>query len=105
MIRHSPPGAASRGDKKAVFVAAVEQAEQFFTAADAVGSATKPVLLFYALSQASRSIAAASVSARQDQWRLGGGHGLTVRAMQAVGTSGLSSLTVRDHGKGTFTGL
>jgi len=83
----------------------MEQAEQFFTAAEAVGPATKPVLLFYALSQASRSIAAASVSAAQAHWRLGGGHGLTVGPMQGVGTSGLSSLTMQDHGRGTFTGL
>ena len=83
----------------------MEQAEQFFSAAQAVGPPTKPVLLFYGLSQAARSIAAASVTAQQSEWRLGGGHGITVGAMQGVSSSGLASLTLRDTGKGSFTAL
>ncbi|MGY1593084.1 YaaC family protein [Geodermatophilus sp. SYSU D00708] len=104
-IRHEPPGAARRGDRKAVFGAAMEQAEQFFAAAQAVGPATKPVLLFYGLSQAARSVAAASLSARHDEWRLAGGHGLRVGPMQGVVRTGIASLELQDSGRGTFTGL
>lgn len=83
----------------------MEQAEQFFSAAQAVGPATKPVLLFYGLSQAARTVAAASPSARQGEWRLGGGHGLTVGPMQGIAGVGLASLLLKDRGRGTFTGL
>lgn len=83
----------------------MEQAEQFFSAAQAVGPPTKPVLLFYGLSQAARSIAAAARTAHQSDWRLGGGHGITVGPMQGVGSAGLATLTLRDSGKGSFTAL
>ncbi|MBF9071728.1 YaaC family protein [Streptacidiphilus fuscans] len=43
-----------------VFSSALEQAEQFFKAAAAVGPETQPVLAFYGLSQAGRAIAAAA---------------------------------------------
>ncbi|MGZ3303803.1 MAG: YaaC family protein [Isosphaeraceae bacterium] len=104
-IRSSPPGAAQNGDRRAVFGAALEQAEQFFSAAGSVGPATKPVLLFYGLSQATRSIAAASVSTEEEAWRLPGGHGIKARAMQGVVNFGLASLTLQDRGRGGFTVL
>lgn len=58
-LRHSPPGHAARGQRRELFSAALEQAEQFFRAADSVGYDTKPVMLYYGLSQASQAILAA----------------------------------------------
>lgn len=57
-LRHRPPGHAARGDKRDLFSAALEQSEQFFRAADAVGYETKPVMLYYGVSQAAQAILA-----------------------------------------------
>src|SRR5713226_8519062 len=77
-LRHQPPGAArKRSQRREVFCAALEQAEQLFTAAEAVGDATRPILLFYGLSQAGRAIAAASTDADSNHYRLSG-HGIAV---------------------------
>lgn len=71
-LRASPPGLAAGDDaRRSVFAAALEQAEQFLSAASAVGFATKPVQLFYALSQSGRAIAAARAD---EPWRING-HG------------------------------
>lgn len=60
-LRADPPGAAAaRGARRRTFQSALEQAQQFMAAAEAVGYATRPVQLFYALSQGSRAILAAS---------------------------------------------
>jgi hypothetical protein len=57
-LRANPPGRAAEDDRRrSVFAASLEQAEQFLSAAVDVGHATKPVQLFYALSQAGRAIA------------------------------------------------
>jgi hypothetical protein len=81
--RCDPPGAASQHDhRRRTYVFALEQAEQMFRAAAAVGTATRPLLVFYGLSQAGRAIAAASVRfANGDDWQLRG-HGI-----KAVGDS------------------
>lgn len=74
--RADPPGAAG-GDKRrrAVFVAALEQAEQLFRSAAVDGVASRPLTLFYGLSQAGRALAAASPQAGAGDWELKG-HGL-----------------------------
>lgn len=60
-LRADPPGAAAaRGARRRTFQSALEQAQQFMAAAEAVGYATRPVQLFYALSQGGRAILAAS---------------------------------------------
>lgn len=66
-LRSSPPDNAGRGARRDLFSAALEQAEQFFRAADAVGYETKPVLLYYGLSQASQAILAARRSTRDEK--------------------------------------
>lgn len=71
-LRAAPPGLAAKNDRRRVFVASLEQAEQLFRAAESVGIATKPLLAFYGLSQAGRAIAAALAP---DDWRLTG-HGI-----------------------------
>jgi hypothetical protein len=57
-----------------VFASALEQAEQLMRAAQDVGTAARPLPLFYALSQAGRAIAAARLP--DPAWRLAG-HGLS----------------------------
>ena len=71
-LRSAPPGPAVRADRRRVFASALEQAEQLFGAAAAVGVATKPLLVFYGLSQAGRAVAAVHAA---DAWRLSG-HGI-----------------------------
>src|SRR6266487_271711 len=60
-MRANPPGMAStnRG-RHAVFTAALEQGQQFMEAAAVTGYATRPVQLFYGLSQLGCAIAAAA---------------------------------------------
>jgi hypothetical protein len=55
-LRRQPPGFAKTGDRAGLFASALEQSEQFFRAADAVGYETKPVMLYYGLSQAVQAI-------------------------------------------------
>ncbi len=76
LFRSTPP-ALARGDaeRTAVFMA-LEQSEQLMRAAEPVGHAARPLLLFYSLSQAGRAIAAARLEG--DAWRLAD-HGLKVK--------------------------
>lgn len=91
-----------------VFNASLEQAEQFFKAARVMGYETRPVVLFYGLSQLGRAIAAAADSSlleTNDSWRLSG-HGIKVPGLSEVARKGrLSELKVQDQGKGSFTQL
>ncbi|WP_409495701.1 YaaC family protein [Amycolatopsis sp. cmx-11-12] len=60
-LRVSPPGAAAKDNGRvATFQAALEQAQQFMLAAEGADYATRPLQLFYALSQGGRAITAAS---------------------------------------------
>jgi hypothetical protein len=63
----------SPGHRKRTFRAALQQFEELLDAAETVGPASRPLLLFYALSQAGRAITAARGSM---PWELRG-HGLT----------------------------
>lgn len=74
-LRSHPLGRAGKGDRKRVFGSALVQAEQLLTAAGAAGYASRPILLFYGLSQAGRAIAAAWTAADNDSYRLNG-HGI-----------------------------
>jgi hypothetical protein len=71
VLRARPP-AGVEGERAAVFVPALEQAEALMLAAADVGPLASPLLLFYAVSQAGRAIVAARLA---DPWRLSG-HGL-----------------------------
>lgn len=75
-LRAAPPLLAEEGDRRRVFGAALQQSEELFEASAAAGVASKPVPLFYALSQAGRAIAAAHNP--DETWRIFG-HGLNVR--------------------------
>jgi hypothetical protein len=71
-LRAEPTGKAASGDRKRTFQSALRQAEELAEAADAVSYAAKPILLFYALSQASQALGAAQTP---HPWTLHG-HGL-----------------------------
>jgi len=73
--RSPPPAAAGDPVRRRTYVFALEQAEQMFRAAITVGVATRPLQVFYGLSQAGRAIAAAASALTGDRWELAG-HGI-----------------------------
>jgi hypothetical protein len=98
-MRSMPPGATGLDDgRRRTFQAALEQAEQFLKAAASVGYDTKPVQVFYGLSQAGRAIAAASERLTDDEWRLTG-HGLSSRNTRDQ--TDLRRVTVEAHKSGS----
>lgn len=63
-LRAQPPGhAAHDPERRRVFAAALGQFDELLTASAAVGPATRPLPLYYALNQAGRAIAAAKQAA------------------------------------------
>jgi hypothetical protein len=76
-LRQHPPGLASEDPaRRATFVSALEQSEQFFRAAASTGPQTRALLLFYGIAQSGRAVRAAQ---QQDgNWSRAGNHGLTV---------------------------
>ena len=76
-LRALPPGRARDDDRRGVFTAALGQFDELLDAAAAVGPASRPLPLYYALNQAGRAIAAALMPADRP-WRpiL---HGLSIR--------------------------
>jgi YaaC-like Protein len=103
-MRSDPPGRAVSEARRKVFSAALEQAEQLFGAAAGAGFASRPLPVFYGLSQAGRAIAAASTTADDANWRLHG-HGITVPNLDRDPPSPLHELVVKDRGSGSFTQL
>jgi hypothetical protein len=73
-----------------------------FTAAAAVDYASRPILLFYGLSQAGRAVAAASTAADNDSYRLSG-HG--IEAVNLSQRPPLHLIELIDRGRGSFTRL
>jgi hypothetical protein len=76
--RSSPPAVTTADpERRAVYVSALEQAEQLFHAAEDTGPASRPITIFYGLSQAGRAIAAAANSVTTpDGWTMKG-HGIS----------------------------
>jgi hypothetical protein len=76
-LRQHPPGLAAADEaRRGTFSAALEQSEQFFTAAAATGPQTRGLLLFYGIAQAGRALRAAQ---QQDaDWARTGSHGIKV---------------------------
>jgi hypothetical protein len=73
--RANPPGLAAHHEgRRCDYVAALTQFEQLYAAARSVGAASRPILLYYGLSQAGRALLAAG---NEDQWRAYG-HGLKI---------------------------
>jgi hypothetical protein len=104
--RWNPPVAVSGSEsRRQTYVFGLEQAEQMFRAAAGVGVATRPLLLFYGLSQVGRAIAAAAVSADQDGWELEG-HGIRCASQSLRGP--LPEIRVqadKEGSKGSFARL
>lgn len=76
--RASPPGHAhADGERRQVYGAALAQFDELISATAAAGPSSRPLPLFYALSQAGRAIAAAHA---EGTWRLGS-HGLSAREL------------------------
>ena len=98
-LRHDPPHrAAEDPERRALFSAALEQSEQLFRAAEATDVETRPLLLFYGLSQSGRALRAAADP--DERWARAGGHGLTVDGGSVDGR--LSSTLVADQPRGLF---
>jgi hypothetical protein len=98
-MRSRLPGAAGLdAQRRRTFQAALEQSEQFLRAAASVGYETKPVQVFYGLSQAGRAIAAASERLNGDEWRLSR-HGMSARNIRDQ--TDLRQVTVVAHKSGS----
>ena len=76
-LRADPPGYAKSGGRRSTFQASLEQSEQFMAAAAGADYATRPVQLFYGLSQAGRALIAASPRIGNQAWDVHG-HGMSV---------------------------
>lgn len=106
-----------------MFAAALEQGQQFMQAAEMVGYATRPVQLFYGLSQLGRAVAAASTHltdsldehprmgrgadenrGQAETWRLSG-HGITTPRLRERSRSGLSAVMLQGQSGGTAPGV
>jgi hypothetical protein len=95
-LRSAPPGlAAENKGRRRVFSAAQQQAEELHQAAANCGPSSRPLPLFYALSQGGRAIAAAK--APDPDWQPSG-HGLVAR----YGSDAVLAARVSPKGAGTF---
>jgi hypothetical protein len=98
--RANPPSLAGRSEtRRRVYAAALQQAEDLFAAAAAVGPVARPLPLFYAVSQAGRAIAAAHL---EEDWEPRG-HGLTEdRARSEWKCDDILRFHVKPAGEGVF---
>jgi YaaC-like Protein len=97
--RSNPPGGAGL-ERAAVYDAALEQAQQQFLAAAGIGYDSRPLNLFYGLSQAGRALA--TVLARADESYELRGHGISSPNLEDVSHNPhekLVDLTVRSDGR------
>lgn len=101
--RAVPPVRLTDQPRIATFRASLEQAEQQFAAAASIGYDSRPLNLFYGLSQAGRAIAAASSAAEPD-WQLEG-HGILARNLERAASIGDVELFSQAGRKGSFQRL
>lgn len=92
------------GGRHKTYVAALEQAQQMFTAAASVGVATRPLLLFYGLSQGGRAIAAAAEHVPNSDYQLLG-HGINADTTTLTGPIAKVQVYGDNSSKGSFTRL
>jgi hypothetical protein len=76
---------AGDGERRGIYGTALTQFEELMSAAEAASAQTRPLSLFYALSQAGRSIAAAHLPG---EWRLRG-HGLRAIGIDSADLTGV----------------
>lgn len=97
-MRSTPPRLAGQDrQRRQVFSMALEQAEQLFRAATTVDYASRPLLLYYGLNQATRALSAATM-ADQNRWPFTG-HGLKVDRLDGI--TSVPALPVRDNSSGS----
>jgi hypothetical protein len=99
-LRSRKIGRSVRGSRRETFNAALEQAEQLFTAGSAVGTATQPILLFCGLSQLWSGHRGRVSGPRQRRVRLSG-HGIT-DWLNGAASQGLAAVPIRGLNKGAF---
>ena len=68
-MRSDPPGEAAEPPRRAVFSAALEQAEQLFSGAASADYMIKPILVFYGFNQACRALAVCSTQLNDETFR------------------------------------
>ncbi|WP_046469474.1 YaaC family protein [Allosalinactinospora lopnorensis] len=104
--RADPPAPALKAKPRRVtYQFGLEQAEQLFRQAADAAPATRPITVFYGLSQAGRAIAAAASSAVENTWELVG-HGICPRPESL--RDPLPDVQIRTDGpgnRGSFTRL
>jgi hypothetical protein len=100
-LRSQEIGRTTEAGRRATFDAALEQAEQLFTAAASIGTAAQPIPLFYGLCQLGRSIAAASPRVANSEYRLVG-HGIKDKALEDSARQGLAQIEIRGEKRGAF---
>lgn len=96
-----PAAAEDTPNRAETFRSSLEQAEQQFRAAAVVGYESRPLNLFYGLSQAGRAIAAASRQFAEDDWQLRG-HGITCSNLDEPWTS-ITDLVVSPQKEAKWT--
>jgi hypothetical protein len=99
-MRYTAPNRVRKGERRDLYQASLEQSEQFMRAAEDADYATRPVHLFYALSQASRALVAASPLIGHHEWRVQG-HGLSSNTNSKT----LGEVTVEPDKDGLFVSL
>ncbi len=103
MTRADAP-AGIKGGRRKTYVASLEQAQQMFTAAASVGVATRPLLLFYGLSQGGRAIAAAAKHIGNNGYPLVG-HGIKANTATLIGPITGVQVYADNTTAGSFTRL
>lgn len=99
--RSNPPGRASADpERRSIYTSALQQFEELLQASRASGSASRPLPLFYALSQGVRAL----VAARGEQ-PVVRGHGLGQHNAAAAVDSQVLRLALRKHDNGAFNAL
>lgn len=96
--RRADPKGLAQGDpeRRRVFGAALQQAEELAAAARAASPASKPITLFYALSQAGRAIVA---NCEEGDWQFPAAHGLRV---ERAGIDNVLDFLVQPKANGEF---
>jgi len=98
--RAEPPGQAAKGARRELYGAALQQFDELIEASRTAGHASRPLPLFYALSQAGRAVVAADGSSGRVN-----GHGLA-EDRGAQGPDVLRRAVVRKRSReDAFTGL
>jgi hypothetical protein len=95
-LRANPPDLATQNKRRRkVFSAALQQAEELHGASAQAGSSSRPITLFYSLSQGGRALAAAKATGRS--WEFGG-HGLETK----FASEEVLEARVKANGHGAF---